>query len=94
MDYSAWRGRDGSQAECTEVGVGQGHAEGGAAADPPRAVRASGGLSRQVLADPAASQFREAGASALPLFPGDAAQPSPDPLVKLANTDGVWQKPK
>ena len=45
---------------------------------------AAGGLCRQVPADAAASQLGEAGASALPLLPGDGAQPSPDPLVKCA----------
>jgi hypothetical protein len=45
---------------------------------------AAGGLSRQVPADAAASQFCKASATALPLFPGDGAQPPPDPLIKPA----------
>ncbi len=46
-------------------------------------MRASGGLCRQVPADAATSQLGEASASMLPLFPGDGAQPPPEPLVKL-----------
>src|ERR1700751_2708010 len=38
----------------------------------------------QVPADAATSQLGEAIASMLPLFPGDGAQPPPEPLVKLA----------
>ena len=43
---------------------------------------AAGGLGRQVPADAAASQLGEASGSALPLLPGDGAQPPPDPRVK------------
>src|SRR5258707_2851762 len=46
-------------------------------------MRASGGLCRQVPADAATSQLGEASRSSLPLFPGDGAQPPPEPLVKL-----------
>ena len=56
----------------------------GLAAKPPRAMWAAGGLSRQVPADAAASQFGKASATTLPLLPGDGAQPPPDPLVKCA----------
>src|SRR3974390_1162474 len=45
---------------------------------------AAGGLCRQVPADAAASQFDEASSSALPLFPGDGAQPPPGPFIKCA----------
>ena len=47
-------------------------------------MRAAGGLCRQIPADAAASQLAEASWSALPLFPGDGAQPPPEPFVKLA----------
>src|SRR6266851_1986131 len=46
-------------------------------------MRASGSLRRQVPADAAASQLGKAGRPAFPLLPGDGAQPSPGPLVKL-----------
>src|SRR5258705_1170506 len=45
---------------------------------------AAGGLRRQVPADAAASQFGKAGRPAFPLLPDDGAQPSPGPLVKVA----------
>ena len=51
-------------------------------------MRASGGLCRQVPADAATSQLGEASASMLPLFPGDGAQPPPEPLVKLTQHRG------
>src|SRR4030081_3820743 len=47
-------------------------------------MRTSGGLCRQVPPDAAASQFGKASPSSLPLFPGDGAQPPPEPLVKRA----------
>src|SRR5882762_7618019 len=47
-------------------------------------MRAAGGSCRQVPADAAASQLGKASRSALPLLPGDGAQPPPDPLVKRA----------
>ena len=47
-----------------------------------RAMWATSGLRRQVPTDAAASQPREAGTPALPLLPGDGAQPSPGPFVK------------
>lgn len=50
--------------------------------EPPRAMWVAGSLCRQIPADAATSQLGEAGTSALPLFPGDGAQPSPDPLIK------------
>jgi hypothetical protein len=43
---------------------------------------AAGGSRRQVPADAAASQL--AGGPAFPLLPGNGAQPSPGPLVKIA----------
>src|SRR5258707_6977921 len=46
-------------------------------------MRASGGLCRQIPADAATWQLGEASASMLPLFPGDGAQPPPEPLVKF-----------
>jgi hypothetical protein len=49
---------------------------------------AAGGLSRQVPADAAASQLCEASAPTLPLFPGNGAQPPPEPLVKIAQHRG------
>src|SRR5215211_1410301 len=45
---------------------------------------AAGGLRRQVPADAAASQLGKTSGSALPLLPGDGAQPSPGPFVKCA----------
>src|SRR5712691_6445586 len=45
---------------------------------------AAGGLCRQVPADAAASQLGKASVSALPLLPGDGAQPPPGPLIKCA----------
>ena len=45
---------------------------------------ASGGLCRQIPADAAASQLGKTSASTLPLFPGDGAQPPPEPFVKRA----------
>src|ERR1700716_1489099 len=45
---------------------------------------AAGGLRRQVPPDAAASQFGKAGRPAFPLLPDDGAQPSPGPLVKVA----------
>ncbi|MGY4287216.1 hypothetical protein ACVWXO_006436 [Bradyrhizobium sp. LM2.7] len=45
---------------------------------------AAGGLSRQIPADATASQFGKAGATTLPLLPGDGAQPPPDPLIECA----------
>jgi hypothetical protein len=60
-------------------------------------MRASGGLCRQVPADAAASQLGEASASMLPLFPGDGAQPPPEPLVNTSSggapTSGFCQTP-
>jgi hypothetical protein len=47
-----------------------------------RAMWAAGGSRRQVPADAAASQL--AGGPAFPLLPGNGAQPSPGPLVKIA----------
>src|ERR1700752_2728172 len=47
-------------------------------------MRAAGGLGRQVPADAAASQLGEASPSALPLLPGDGAQPPPGPFIKCA----------
>src|SRR3954451_15471489 len=76
--------RHGGQAERSENGFGEGHVQRGAIAEPPGAVRGSGGLCRQVLAHPAPTQLRKAGAPALPLLPGDRPQASPDPLVKTA----------
>lgn len=45
---------------------------------------AAGGLGRQIPADATASQFGKAGATTLPLLPGDGAQPPPDPLIECA----------
>src|SRR5712691_4962389 len=67
-----------------EEGFGQGNVERGARAEPPRAMWAAGGSCRQLPADAAASQLLVACASAFPLLPGDGTQPSPDPLVELA----------
>jgi hypothetical protein len=47
-------------------------------------MRAAGSLCRQVPADAAASQLGKAGRPAFPLLPDDGAQPSPGPLVKIA----------
>jgi len=44
---------------------------------------ASGSLCRQIPADAAASQLCKPCSSALPLLPGDGAQPPPEPFVKL-----------
>src|SRR6266487_1990367 len=49
-----------------------------------RAMRAAGALRRQIPADAAASQLGKAGRPAFPLLPGDGAQPTPGPLVKIA----------
>src|SRR5260221_7649927 len=43
---------------------------------------AASGLCRQVPADAAASQLCKPCTPALPLFPGDGAQPPPEPFVK------------
>src|SRR3984893_18444217 len=43
---------------------------------------ASGSHCCQIPADAAASQLGKASRSSLPLFPGDGAQPPPEPLVK------------
>jgi hypothetical protein len=43
---------------------------------------AASGLCRQIPADAAASQLCKPCTSALPLFPGDGAQPPPEPFVK------------
>src|SRR5512132_4383993 len=85
---------DGREAERFQGGIGDCDGKRGAVAESPGAVRAFGGLSRQVLADAATAQLRKAGASALPLLPGDGTEPSPDPLVETAHTDGFQQKPK
>src|SRR4030095_2287530 len=77
-------GRQGYEAEGAEVGVGERHGERGAVAEAPRAMYASGVFGRQIVADAAASQLLVAGAPALPLLPGDGAQPSPGPLVECA----------
>ena len=45
---------------------------------------AAGSGRRQLPADAATSQLNKAGRPTPPLFPGDGAQPSPEPLVKLA----------
>src|SRR3981189_172640 len=45
---------------------------------------ASDGLRRQVPADAAASDFRQGRRPPFPLLPDDGAQPSPGPLVKVA----------
>src|SRR5207249_2407175 len=64
--------------------IGKSHGERGALTEPPRAVRASGGLCRQVPADAETTQLRIAGASALPLLPDDRPKAASDPLVKPA----------
>src|SRR3954451_10970479 len=76
--------RHGGQAEQSENGFGESHVQRGAVAEPPGAVRGSGGLCRQVLANPTPTQLRKAGAPAPPLLPGNRPQASPDPLVKAA----------
>ena len=43
---------------------------------------AAGGLCRQVPADAAAPQLGKTSTSTLPLFPGDGAQPPPEPFIK------------
>src|SRR5262249_48210112 len=82
--------RDGSQAEWTEGGIWHGEFQRGAVREPPGAMWAAGGLCRQVPADAAAPQLSEAGAPALPLLPGDGAQPSPGPFIKCAQPRGGW----
>src|SRR6202790_4265741 len=49
---------------------------------------ATGAARRQDPADATTSQLCVTGASALPLLPGDGAQPPPDPLVKCAQHRG------
>ena len=78
------RPRDGAEVEGAEVDDWQGNGERGAIAEPPWAMWAAGGLRRQVPADAAASQLGKACMPALPLLPGDGAQPSSDPLVEPA----------
>src|SRR5216684_2283248 len=77
-------GHQGCDAERGEEGLREGNVERGAVAQPPGAVGAAGGSCRQLPADAAASQPFVACASAFPLLPGDGTQPSPDPLVELA----------
>src|SRR3954466_1041035 len=47
-------------------------------------MRATSGLRRQIPADAAASQLGEPNSPAFPLLPGDGTQPSPGPLVEVA----------
>src|SRR4051794_2666097 len=47
-------------------------------------MRATSGLRRQIPADAAASQLGEPSSPAFPLLPGDGTQPSPGPLVEVA----------
>ena len=54
-------------------------------------MRAAGGLCRQVPADAAASQLGKASRSALPLLPGDGAQPPPGPLINGGSAEGSDQ---
>ncbi len=63
---------------------GEGEGQGGTVAEPPGAMRAAGGLCRQVPADAAASQFSKPRPTTLPLVAGDGTQPPPGPLVKSA----------
>src|ERR1700740_1709216 len=58
--------------------------EGGVVREPPGAMWAAGSLCRQIPADAAASQLGKASPSRLPLFPGDGAQPPPEPLIKCS----------
>src|SRR5713226_8409018 len=81
---SSTLGHQGCDAKRGEEGLREGNVERGAVAQPPRAMWAAGGSCRQLPADAAASQLLVACASAFPLLPGDGTQPSPDPLVELA----------
>src|SRR5713226_795826 len=67
-----------------EEGFGQSNVERGARAEPPGAMGAAGSVGGQLPTDAEASQPFVACASALPLLPGDGAQPSPDPVVEVA----------
>src|SRR5216684_1124245 len=67
-----------------EEGFGQSNVERGARAEPPGAMGAAGRVGGQLPTDAEASQPFVACASALPLLPGDGAQPSPDPVVEVA----------
>jgi hypothetical protein len=91
-------GGQGGEAERAEQGVGQGTGEGGALAEPPRAMGAASGFRRQILADAAMAQLRTAGAPALPpRFHCCQAMQRERRLThwsKPRNTDGVSQIPK
>src|SRR5215475_2567906 len=79
---------EGRQAERDEGDIGEGDRQGGAVTKPPWAVGAASGHSRQPPPDTAAGQFRKPRAAALPLLPGDGAQPPPSPLFKFAQHRG------
>jgi hypothetical protein len=55
------RGGNGSKAKRGEEGVGESDGKGGAVAEPPWAVKAAGGLCRQVLPDAATGEAPIAG---------------------------------
>src|SRR3954462_14442761 len=73
---------DRGEAEAFEEGIRESRSECRADTDPPRAVRAPGGLCRQILSDTKTAQFREAVTPILPLLPDDGTEPSPDPFVQ------------
>src|SRR5215469_8289968 len=61
---------------------------------PPGAVTAAGGPSRQVVIHAATAQLLVPLSSTLPLRPDDGAQPSPDPLVQMAQLRRQFAEPK
>src|ERR1051325_11038672 len=81
VGLSGRQGRDGGKAERSEEHDWHGDCQRGTVREPPGAMRATGGLCRQIPADAAAPQFDKTSLSTLPLFPGDGAQPPPEPFV-------------
>src|SRR5512132_3973279 len=85
---------DGREAERFQGGIGDCDGERGAVAESPGPVRASGGLSRQVLADAAPAQLRKAVRPRFHCFQAMARSRRLTHWSRLRDTDGVSQMPK
>src|SRR5436190_3714524 len=85
---------EGRQAEDGEESIGQGEMQGRSESHPPGTVTATGTSGCHVVVNAATAQLLVPLASTLPLLPGDGAQPSPDPLVQIAQLRRQFAEPK
>ena len=80
----------GGESKRLEVGIGKSEAQGRAAADSPRPVWTTCCLSSEILNHAPGTQLCKPHSATLPLLPGDASQPSPNPRIKLLeHIDGL-----